>query len=405
MLPPGADAVLVRTGEIGVKSEQVRRKMEQRLQDTVHALLADRGIDGDLRRQRYRLLIETDDPDGAAAAASDAFGVVSVSPVTRVEPTVDGICDALAGAARRHYDGGTFAVRARRAGDSDAHDFDSRDLEREGGAAIWQGAEAAAQTPEVDLDEPDQEFFVECREEEAFVFLEKRAGPGGLPLGSQRPVVALISGGIDSPVAAWEMMKRGCPLVPVYVDLGEYGGVDHRARAVETVGLLADYAPNLDFQLRVAPAGEFVTEIADTVEEERMLVLRRFMFRVAECVAKDVGATGIVTGESIGQKSSQTSTNLATTATATDLPIHRPLLTVDKTTITERAADIGTFRESTIPAGCNRIAPSFPETRASTEAVDAAQPADFDERARAVADAVELVESVSQQATVDGDAA
>jgi thiamine biosynthesis protein ThiI len=204
--------------------------------------------------------------------------------------------------------------------------------------------------------------------------------------------VALVSGGIDSPVAAWEAMKRGSPVVPLYVDLGDYGGADNRARAVSTVGELAAYAPDRDFRLRVAPAGDVVTAIAEAVEVGRMLVLRRFMFRVAAAVAREEGAVGVVTGEAIGQKSSQTGANLAATSAAVDLPVHRPLLTRDKTDVTEQADRIGTFADSTIPAGCDRIAPEFPETRADPEEVASLEFEDVEARARAVAERVEVVD-------------
>jgi len=397
-LPPGADVVVVRQGEVGTKSEQVRSKMVRRLRENVVALLDDRGIDATVETRRYRLLLHTDDPEAVTGAATDAFGVVSASPARRVDPTIEAIGEALADCARTHYDGGTFAVSARRAGERGDHPFSSQDIQREGGSAVWDAAEAAGVDPEVDLDEPDFELFVECRAETAYVFTEKRAGPGGLPLGTQDPVVALVSGGHDSPVAAWELMKRGSPVVPLYVDLGDYGGADHQARAASTVAQLARYAPERDTRLRVAPAGPEIDAIASGVEDGRMLVLRRFMFRVAEAVARDANAVGIVTGEAIGQKSSQTTANLAATSAAVDLPVHRPLLSRDKTAITERADAIGTFEESSIPAGCHRLAPDFPETRADPAAVAAAEPDDVAERARAVADDVRIVDVATSRA-------
>jgi len=391
-LPPGADVVITRQGEVGTKSEQVRAKMIRRLRENVRSLLADRGVEATIETRRYRLLLHSDDPEAAADAATDAFGVVSASPARRVEPTVEAISDALAACATAHYDGGTFAVSARRAGERGDHPFTSQDIQREGGSAVWTAAEAAGVEPAVDLDDPDIEFFVECRDETAYVFLEERAGPGGLPLGTQDPVVALVSGGHDSPVAAWELMRRGCPVVPLYLDLGDYGGADHQARAASTVAQLARYAPERDMRLRVAPAGQEIDAIASGVEDGRMLVLRRFMFRVAAAVAREQGAVGLVTGEAIGQKSSQTAANLAATSAAVDLPVHRPLLTRDKPTITEQADRIGTFEESSIPAGCHRLAPDFPETRADPASVAAAEPDDVVERARSVAENVRVAD-------------
>ncbi|MCU4799328.1 tRNA sulfurtransferase [Halobacteria archaeon HArc-gm2] len=391
MHPPGSDVVLVRHGEIGVKSDQVRRKMETRLAGNLNSLLADRGVSGEVDRHRNRIFIHTDEPEAATAAATDAFGVVSASPAVTVEPTLDAISAALRDATEVHYEGGTFAVSARRAGEQDAHPFASTDIESEGGSAVWETIESMGGEPEVDLDDPGFELFVECREDEAYVFLEKRDGPGGMPLGSQRPVVAMISGGIDSPVAAWQTMRRGCPIVPVYVDLGDYGGPDHQARAAATVADLARYAPSYDLDLRIVPGGDVVAELAEETTDTRMLHLRRFVVAVGEAVARETGAVGVVTGEAIGQKSSQTSANLAVTDAAVDLPVHRPCLTMDKTDVIALARDIGTYEESTIDAGCNRVAPSFPETNADLDEVRAIEPADLFSRARDVVAEAEIV--------------
>jgi len=393
MHPPGADTVLVRHGEVGVKSGKVQRAMERKLRKNLAAMLDDRGVAyGSVERQWSRLLVHTteDAVEAATDAAADAFGVVSASPAVAVEPTQDAIEAALVVASEAHYDDGTFAVDARRAGPAEAHPFSSHDLQRDGGQAVWD-AVADRFEPAVDLDDPDVTFFVECRPETAYVFMEHRPGPGGLPLGTQGRLVALVSGGIDSPVAAWEAMKRGAELVPVYLDLGEYGGPDHEARAVETVRTLARYAPTADMTVRKVPAGEAVARIVDAVEDTRMLTYRRFMYRVAEHVAAETGAHGIVTGEAIGQKSSQTTANLAVASRATRLPIHRPLVTADKSDITARAREVGTYRDSTIPAGCNRIAPTYPETNATLEQVRDAEPDALFEWAREAAENCELV--------------
>jgi thiamine biosynthesis protein ThiI len=388
MHPPGADAVVVRYGAIYTKSGEVRERMATRLADNVAALLGHRDIAGDVERTSGRLVVRTDDPEAAARAATDAPGVVSASPALVGPPTREAISDALAATARACYDGGSFAVDANRG--TDQLPFTSQAVGEFGGAAVFDAVEDEFD-PTVDLDDPDVTFGVDCRADEAFVFVETREGPGGLPVGSQEPLVALVSGGIDSPVAAFEVLRRGSPVLPVYVDLGDYGGPDHRARAVAAMRTVAGYAPNEVRAPRVVPAGDAVAALVDAMESGRMLALRRFMLRVGAAVAREHGCRGVVTGEALGQKSSQTAANLAVTDAATTLPVHRPLLSWDKTAVTERARELGTFDDSTVPAGCERVAPATPATAATLDVQRDREPDDLFERAaRAAADAERL---------------
>ncbi|ELY74565.1 thiamine biosynthesis protein [Natrinema pallidum DSM 3751] len=365
--------------------------MEDLLAENIEALLADRSVPGEVERRWNRPLIHTteDAVEAATAAATDAFGVVSASPALTVSTEQARILEAVAETAREHYDGGTFAVDARRADKS--LPYDSEDLARDAGNAIWEAVDDEFE-PAVDLDDPDLTFGIEVRADVAFVYLEQVDGPGGLPLGSQEPVIALVSGGIDSPVAAYEMMKRGSPVVPAYVALGDYGGIDHEARAMETVRILSAYAPNFDMQVYRVPGGETMALLVEEMEQGRMLSLRRFFYRAAETLAERIDADGIVTGEAAGQKSSQTIRNLGVTSRATRLPIHRPLLTSDKQYIVAQAREIGTFTDSTIDAGCNRVTPDQVETNARLKPLLDAEPDDLLERAEDAAAAAELVD-------------
>lgn len=401
MEPPGADAVIVRHGDIGVKSGRVQSRMERLLQSNLEAMLDARGVRGEVEREWGRLFVRTDDPEAAAKAAAATFGVVSASPARSVPPDLDAISEVLVEAATERYRGGTFAVDARRTGD---HDFTSQEVGQVGGEAIW-NAVAEEFDPEVDLDDPDIRFQVEVRDTEAFVFLDSIDGPGGLPVGSQEPLVALISGGIDSPVAAWLAMKRGSPVIPLYLDLGDYGGVDHRARAFETVRTLSRYAPHLDWEISVVDIGEYLARLEDRVGDTRMLSVRRLMYRIAEHVADAAGAAGIVTGEAMGQKSSQTVANLQVTDQVTTLPIHRPLLTCDKQEVIELARRIGTYEDSTIDTGCNRIAPDQPATGARLHTVTGAEPDalfDWAEAAAADVEHIPISEATETKPRVEG---
>jgi thiamine biosynthesis protein ThiI len=374
------DVAVVGFGEIGTKSRAVRERMTARLRDNLAALLDARGVDATVERRWSRLLVHADDADGAARVAGDAMGVVRAWPATRADADPDAACDALARLAAA-VDAGpedTYAVRATRTGD---HGFTGRELERAGGRAVGDVTAAS-----VDLDDPDRTYHVEVRDETAYVAATSYEGPGGLPLGTQAPLVALLSGGHDSPVAAYEAMRRGSPVYPVYVSLGDYGGPDHEARAMDAAATLSSYAPNFDTDLRVVPGGDLAATLVDEVGDTRMLSWRRALLAAGERVAEHEGAAGVVTGESVGQKSSQTATNLAVTDAAVDLPVHRPLLTADKADIVERARAIGTHESSSVPVGCERLDPPVPETRASLDAVEAVEPDDLLARAAAAAD-------------------
>lgn len=377
------DCVVVRYGELGTKSPTVRSRMEGLLRENVAAALADRGLGGSVERLPGRLVVRGADPAAAAEAAAELPGVVSASPAREVPPAADVIREALVEvAAEREYD--SFAVRVNRARDD--HPFTSPELERATGAAVGEAVDA-----DVDLEDPDCTLEADVRPDRAFVFAERVDGPGGLPVGSQAPLVALISGGIDSPVAAFDAMRRGAPVVPVYVDLGEHGGVDHRARAIAACQRLARFAPGQDCRPYVVDGGDALSALADRVDRGRMLCVRRYFFAAAAAIADSEDAAGVVTGEVLGQKSSQTARNLRVTSAAVDLTVHRPLLSTDKPTITDRARALGTLETAEIEAGCNRLVPAHPETNGRLEGLLDVEPDDLLERAAADARAVTRV--------------
>ncbi|WP_396612500.1 tRNA uracil 4-sulfurtransferase ThiI [Haloferax sp. S1W] len=365
-----AHVVLVGYGEVGTKSSSVRAKMEARLRENLQAVIDDRDLSGRVERTWSRLrVVDADDPEAVAAACAEVPGVVWTRPTLACEPDLDAMVTVCRGLAAEHPEGASFAIDADRIGPKENHGFSVRDIERDAGSAVVEATNAP-----VDLDNPDHTYRIECREDTAYVSIRRFDGPGGIPLGTQGKAVALISGGIDSPVAMWEMMRRGCEIVPVYVDLGDFGGADHRARAVQTVRTIARRAPNFDMRVHIVPGGDVVERLMDTIEDTRMLSLRRVMLAIGAEVAAEEDAHSIVTGESLAQKSSQTGENLAVTAAATDYPVHRPLLTRDKTDIVAEARALGTFHDSTLPVGCERVAPSYPETNASLAAVEQAEP-------------------------------
>lgn len=364
--------------------------MEDRLVTNLEAGLADAGLAATVEREWTRPIVVVDPEavEAATAVAARTIGVVSASPVRRTEPRLSAILEAIRATAVAVYSGGTFAIRARR-GDKQLP-FTSEEVERAGGDVVFEAASAVE--PAVDLDDPDVTIHVEARSAHAYVFVDVVDGPGGLPVGTQAPMVALVSGGIDSPVAAYRAMRRGSPVVALYLDLGPYGGPDHRARALEAIAQLHAYAGASTEPAYVVPAGAVVERLVAEVDRGRMLVWRRFMFRVADRLAADVGAVGIVTGEALGQKSSQTATNLAATSRVTERPIHRPLLSADKVEIEAMAESIGTYRSAQVAAGCPAIVPDQVATRMGPTELAHLEPDDVDHLVAAALEAADVID-------------
>jgi len=220
----------------------------------------------------------------------------------------------------------SFAVRVRRKG---THDFTSQQKAAELGALIQKRFKG----PKVDLKHPTKEVFIEIRDDDCYIFDEVIRGAGGIPLGVEGKVVSLFSGGIDSPVATWMMMKRGCEVIPIYFDISPFADEEARRRAERVAEVLAEYQPS--FRLRVEKHGNFLNRVKNFLtpkglERYTCILCKRRMYKVAEKLAVKEGAKGLVTGENLGQVASQTLDNLSVLDGACELPVFRPLIGFDK---------------------------------------------------------------------------
>ncbi|MGZ4904074.1 MAG: tRNA uracil 4-sulfurtransferase ThiI [Halobacteriota archaeon] len=341
------EAVLVRYGEIGIKSDRVRRRCERTLVDNIRKRLAFCNIPYHaVTRDFGRIFVQTKDPRAADAVAR-VFGVVSASRVLISAANLDDIASVgLKLVTPLLTQGKSFGIRARRTG---RHNFSSKDI----GVVVGQKIVEQLGAP-VKLSQPDAQLFIDVRADRAYLYTEIIRGVGGLPLGTQGKVAALISGGIDSPVAAWMMMKRGCSIIPIYFDCGDFLDTTGAQRAYDCIRALAVWAQT---PLKVARP-KHDTSLAQFKEHCPRLtcvLCKRMMYRVATAIAWQEGAHGIVTGESIGQVASQTTENLRAIDDAGGLPIYRPLIGMDKTEITRLARHIGTYRFSTqgTSVGCS----------------------------------------------------
>jgi len=375
------DHVLVRYSEIGTKSRGVAGRMRSRLRDRVAERLAYEGHpDATVECIAGRVLARVEAAEAVAPALAELPGVASTSPARLVPRVLDAIADATDDLEVTS----PFAIRANTAGEQP---LDSETLERELGAHVQARTGAA-----VDLDRPATTVEVDVRDEGAFVFTDRFAGPGGFPVGSQDPLVALISGGIDSPVAAYAAMSRGADVVPVYFYNKPMAAGDHLGRFESALSKLVRMHPAKTWGYHLVDM-EPVNEALLTVGSGRMVVHRRVLFRVAERIAESVGAVGLVTGESLGQKSSQTAANLARTSAAVTLPVHRPLLTATKDDIVRRARALGTYEDAVVDSACRTIAPDQPSTRLSAEKLAALEARlDVDSLVETALDRTEVVE-------------
>ena len=278
----------------------------------------------------------------------------------------------------------SFRVSARRA--DKRFPMTSPQVEREVGGRIQE-----ARGWRVNLDEPALTIHVELLTDQAFYFFGKERGPGGLPTGTAGRVVCLLSGGIDSPVAAHRMMKRGCAVTFVHFHSYPILSRASQEKARELVQLLTKWQHRS--QLNLVAFGEIQQQVVLSVPGPmRVVIYRRLMMRIAEAIARERRAQALVTGDVVGQVASQTLENLAVIGSVVTLPVFRPLIGMDKEEITAEATKIGTYPISIIPDQdcCTLFTPRNPLTRARLGEIEAAERAlPIDELiARAVNDAI-----------------
>jgi thiamine biosynthesis protein ThiI len=294
------------------------------------------------------------------------FGIANFSRAARTPLDIEGIAAAI-NRDLRDVDTPSFRVSVRRA--DKRFPMQSPEIEREVGGRI-----KLARGWKVDLSNPALTIRVEIMKDEAFYSFGRDAGPGGLPSGASGKVTCLLSGGIDSPVAAWRMMKRGCTVHLVHFHSYPFLSRASQEKVREIAALLAKW--QLSARLFLVAFGEIQRQVVLAVPASlRVVIYRRLMVRIADRIARRHGAGALVTGEVVGQVASQTLENLAVIASATSLPILRPLVGMDKEEIVQQAQRIGTYEISIVPDQdcCQLFTPKHPATKATPESVEEAE--------------------------------
>lgn len=344
---PKTDTYLLRfSGEIGTKARRTRARFSERLAESIEEALAGAGLDFQLDRRWSRFFVSCASAE-ALPILRRVFGLQSVSPAI-VRPWTD-LDDIVARAAEFFtpaVHGRRFAVRARRTTGQPRLPFDSPAIERAVGAALLDVSGG------VDLDHPEITAGIEVHTERVYLYTEKLAGAGGLPMGIEGRALALVSGGFDSAVAAWQAWKRGVSLDFVFFNLG---GREHVRGAVSVVEELVGHWAYGDWPRLHAIDLRPQVEALEAAVKPRywQLALKALMYRAADALAAELGLPALVTGEAIGQVSSQTLPNLVLLDGVIERPVLRPLLTWNKEDIVAAARFIGTYELSaTVPEFC-----------------------------------------------------
>ncbi len=384
------EIILLKLGELVLKGLN-RRSFEDKLQANIYRRLNRFGRFRVYTRQSTTYVEPMDgscDMDGAWQALTKVFGIVGLSRARACGKDKD----AILAAARDYLDGKlsaarTFKVETKRADKS----FPMTSIQ----LSQYVGGELDELYPnlQVDVHHPELTVHVEIRDYAAFVHADPEPGAGGLPVGINGRAVSLLSGGIDSPVASYLIARRGVALEMVHFFSYPYTSPEAKEKVLQLARLLTPYCGGLT--VHVVPFTAIQEQLRRACPPELFtLIMRRFMMRIAQQVALRTGAGALVTGECLGQVASQTMQAMAVTGQATQLPILRPVVGMDKEDIVQLARKIGTFETSILPYEdcCTVFTPRHPRLRPTLEEIQQAeQVLDIEGMVRAAVEGIERV--------------
>ncbi len=359
---------IVRCGEIALKGKN-KPYFERMLSERIRKNLR-RFDDVEIVRHEGLIFVYSDKSNEKSSIVREirkVFGVASVSPAVECTSELEeiekkaveyikGLCvteEAL-----------TFKVDAKRADKN--FPVKSPDIARLVGGKILSACEYIS----VDVHNPNIQLFVDVRKDKTYIFHEKIEGYAGLPIGSNGKGMVLLSGGIDSPVAAFLMAKRGMLIEAVHFHSYPYTSERAKEKVIDLAKIISQYTGDIKIHMiNILPIQELIVEHCPP--QETTIIVRRFMMRIAEKIADQVGALGLITGENLGQVASQTAHGLVATNDAVTLPVFRPLIALEKNDIIEKAREIGTFETSILPFedSCTVFLPKHPTTRPQKERI------------------------------------
>lgn len=364
--------LIVRCGEVALKGMN-KPYFERMLADRIRTNL--RGFEGvDVKRHEGLIFVRADkrlSMDAIIKETTKVFGVASVSKAIEAEPELDKISEAAVGYMTELINTRgvkTFKVEAKRADKN--FPVKSPEIGRIIGAKILIGCKVL----KVDVHDPDVLLHVDVRHDRTYIYEGKVSGFGGLPLGTNGKGMVLLSGGIDSPVAAWMMAKRGMLIEAVHFHSYPYTSPRAQQKVEELAGILASYCGRFKMHvINLLPIQEQI--VMNCPEEETTILVRRFMMKIAERIAEKRDCMMLITGENLGQVASQTAEALVVMDASVTKPVMRPLIAMDKVDIMEKAKEIGTYEKSIEPYEdcCTVFLPKHPTTKPRLERILASE--------------------------------
>ena len=359
--------ILIRYGELSTKGRN-KKDFINRLRENIRYSFSDIGP-LKIRAERDRMFIPIENGgkyEQLMKRLPEVFGIQSFSPVASCSKDIEDM-KALALAIMEQYrDAGnmTFKVEVRRT--DKTFPLDSHALQREMGGTILPQFDNIS----VNVRNPDVSLRIEVREDAVYMMAQIVQGAGGMPIGSNGKSLLMLSGGIDSPVAGYLMMKRGVRIEAIHFFSPPYTSENSLQKVKDLANELTKFGANI--RLHIIPFTELQIAVKENVPENMtMTSTRRMMMKVADKVREEIGALGIVTGESLGQVASQTLESLTAINDVTSTPILRPLIAADKLDIIKIAEKIGTYETSIQPYEdcCTIFTPASPKTKPKLEKV------------------------------------
>jgi thiamine biosynthesis/tRNA modification protein thiI len=363
--------LIVRCGEVALKGMN-KPYFERMLAERIHKRLKAAGYGkASVKRHEGLIFVRFDrewDTLQLAGEISKVFGVASISPAVESESNMDAIGIEAVSFMEKLCEERcvrTFKVEAKRA--DKQFPIKSPDIARQIGGYVLKGLKVL----KVDVHNPDVRLFVDVRHDKSYIYADKIAGFGGLPLGTNGKGLVLLSGGIDSPVAAWMMAKRGMMIEAVHFHSYPYTSPRAQEKVEDLAKIVASYCGSFKMHvINILPIQEQI--VKNCPEAETTIHVRRFMMRIAEKIAEKNSAMMLITGENLGQVASQTAEALVVTDNCVKMPVMRPLIAMDKIDIIAKAQEIGTFETSIEPYEdcCTVFLPKHPTTKPQLDKIE-----------------------------------